>query len=184
MIKTHCPSCQQKLNAPLKLAGKTVRCPKCSGTITVPTVQNSPANTVQPAKPGESPVPMATPVNPVTPSPDIDTGIPTAQSVPAASGPVAVQVASSDDRLKRHQRKSSGGLTLALAALALIGVLAGGYYLVTKTSQPAFTLSPIDDVKMEEHQSITIPVNHDAPAGLPLSFSCLLYTSPSPRDRG
>jgi uncharacterized protein YkwD len=59
-LRATCSSCNQKFNAPDNLAGKTIKCPKCGGRVTIPgaimpTAPGKPNSGIKPTRPSAIP---------------------------------------------------------------------------------------------------------------------------------
>ncbi len=91
-IEVKCPSCQRKFRVPDKAAGKRIKCPKCTGAISVPAGQAPAASGGAPAStaPAVAPAP-STPAPKSTPAPTVP-----AKQTPAASLPDAWHVKTGD----------------------------------------------------------------------------------------
>ncbi len=171
VIKVECSGCGRRLNAPDKLAGKNVACPKCSTPVAIPNATQSSAtpSAIVPESIAEIPVPtqpVAVDSEPASLPPAI---------LPVASAPNPVPIApvavtsdigigidtgvSKSKTVRAVRRKNSGSGLFAIGALtvaAVVGGIAG--FMLFGTATPELTLLEIADQSITEHQGITIDV--------------------------
>lgn len=58
-MKTPCPSCNQRLDIPAELAGQTIQCPVCNGSVPVPPIASAPPPPLLNEGPSTPPPPLA-----------------------------------------------------------------------------------------------------------------------------
>jgi hypothetical protein len=117
MIRLSCPSCEKKLAVNDSLAGKSVKCPGCRGSIRVPggpkAAAPAPRSAVASGPPRRAPRPAA----------EVDDGVP--------DDPDEERAPREPERKKRPKKRRKKNVTLSgLSILLILLAAAGGLYLV------------------------------------------------------